>query len=150
MDTSERFDLIVIRHVLEHFEEPGSILHSLASRLTPQGALLIVVPNIDCIGRKVFDVNWSWFLPWHCNFFNPASLRTFLKACDYSIAKLYQMPSPLWYPESFKRRFPCLGKYFNGGPLAMSIFGHLIGMGLIGGFSDNITALARPVKRVVE
>ena len=72
LSVEETFDLIVIRHVIEHLENPAAILRNLVSRLNPDGLLLIVVPNIDCIGRRLFDTDWTWVLPWHCNFFNPA------------------------------------------------------------------------------
>lgn len=146
-DVDVHFDLIVIRHVVEHIENPQTILKSLASKLAPTGLLLLIVPNIDCIGRRVFDADWTWVLPWHCNFFNPKSVRTLLENCGYTIASLYQTPSPLWYPESFRRRCPRLGKLIGTGPFAMSLFTPLIGIGCISGHSDNITVVARQSNR---
>lgn len=142
--TDEHFDLIVIRHVIEHLEKPADILRTLATRLTPGGLLLVVVPNIDCIGQKVFNTDWTWVLPWHCNFFNPHSLRKLLDASGYTICRMYQTPSPLWYPESFRRRFPRLGKLIGSGLLDMLLFAPLVGAGYLSGYSDNITVFARP------
>jgi SAM-dependent methyltransferase len=143
LSTDEHFDLIVIRHVIEHLEDPAAILQSLASRLTPDGLILLVVPNIDCIGRKVFDADWTWVLPWHCNFFNPGSIQTLLKNCGYSIAKSYQTPSPLWYPESFRKKYPRIGNLIGRGPVSMALFAPLIGYGYLAGLSDNITIFAQ-------
>ena len=103
LDDDEKYDLIVIRHVVEHLEDPKAILRGFVSRLNPNGVLLIVVPNIDCIGRKIFASDWTWVLPWHCNFFNPRSLKYLLEECGYQVAKSWQTPSPLWFPEIFAR-----------------------------------------------
>lgn len=115
LESNERFNLIVIRHVIEHLEDPAAILRNLATQLTPEGFLLVITPNIDCIGRRVFDDDWTWVLLWHCNFFNPHSLGMLLNTCDYTIAEIYQTPSPLWYPESFRRRYPRLEKLVSDG-----------------------------------
>lgn len=147
LDIDENFDLIVIRHVVEHLEDPVKILRNLVPRLTPNGLLLIIAPNIDCIGRKIFDTNWTWVLPWHCNFFNPRSLSTLLNSCGYDIAQIYQTPSPLWYPKSFARRFPRLGKLLNTTPQSMFLFAPLIALGYVTALSDNITVLARSQKK---
>jgi SAM-dependent methyltransferase len=140
---NEKYDLIVMRHVLEHIEEPKTILRSLVKRINPGGLLMVVVPNIDCIGRKMLDADWTWVLPWHCNFFNPRSLAFLLAECGFQIEKLYQTPSPLWYPESFTRKFPRLGTLLKITPLTMLTFAPLVGLGYITGCSDNLTIIAR-------
>ncbi len=144
MDGEERFDLIVIRHVIEHLEDPGEILRNLLPRLNPSGVLLVVVPNIDCIGRKLFDTDWTWVLPWHCNFFNLKSLRVLLENRGFEVASIYQTPSPLWYPESFARKFPRLGAFLGTTPLSMLLFAPVIALGYLTGQSDNMTVFAQP------
>lgn len=144
LDSDEHFDLIVVRHVLEHLEDPVKVLRDFASRLTTNGLLLIIVPNIDCIGRKLFNTNWTWVLPWHCNFFNQYSLSSLLDLSGYDIVQMYQTPSPLWYPESFARCFPRLGRLLHRTKLSMLLFAPLIVLGQMTAQSDNITVLARP------
>ncbi len=144
LDDDERYDLIVIRHVVEHLENPKNLLSSFVSRLNPGGLLLVVVPNIDCIGRKIFDSDWTWVLPWHCNFFNPRSLKYLLEGCGYNVAKSWQTPSPLWYPESFALKYPRIGAMLKISPLTMLLFAPLVGLGYISGFSDNLTIIAKP------
>jgi SAM-dependent methyltransferase len=150
LDDSERYDLIVIRHVVEHLEDPKAILRSFVSRLNPDGLLLVVVPNIDCIGRKIFDADWTWVLPWHCNFFSPRSLAHLFERCGFQVVTSWQTPSPLWYPESFARRFPRLGSLLKISPLTMLLFAPLVGLGYISGYSDNITMIARPLKEDIQ
>jgi 2-polyprenyl-3-methyl-5-hydroxy-6-metoxy-1,4-benzoquinol methylase/predicted RNA-binding Zn-ribbon protein involved in translation (DUF1610 family) len=144
LDSDEHFDLIVIRHVIEHVENPDKILRNLASRLTQNGLLLLIVPNIDCIGRILFDTNWTWLIPLHCIFINPRSLRTMLTSCGYEIEHIYQTPSPLWYPESFERQFPRLGGFLRTLPCSMMLFAPFVALGLATAHGDNITVFARP------
>ena len=82
-------------------------------------------------------------LPWHCNFFAPQSLGTLLKNCGYDVVKSYQTPYPLWYPESFTRKFPRFGTMLKLTPLTMLLFAPLVGLGYLSGMSDNLTMIAR-------
>lgn len=146
LTSEEYFDLIVIRHVAEHLEDPAAILKNLKSHLNPGGLLLVVVPNIDCIGRRLFDTNWTWVLPWHCNFFNPHSLAALAKGCGFKVVKSWQTPSPLYYSESFARRCPRLGTLLNKIPLAMFLFAPLVSFGFLFRQSDNITLILEPLR----
>lgn len=139
----ESFDLIVIRHVLEHLEHPGEILQKLRGRLNPGGILLIIVPNIDCIGRRLFAKDWTWVLPWHCNFFNPQSLDNLLKRSGFAAVDLYQTPSPLWYPESFVRKFSWASGVMGTNFSSMLLFAPVVFAGMLFGMSDNLTVVAR-------
>lgn len=147
MNVAETFDLIVIRHVLEHLEHPTDILNKLHARLNSGGLLLLIVPNIDCIGRKIFDTDWTWVLPWHCNFFSPKSLRALLQTTGYEPIKLYQTPSPLWYPESFVRKFSWTSSVFRTNFISMLLFMPLVIAGMLFGMSDNLTVIAKADKK---
>src|SRR4051794_13462731 len=58
------FDLIVLRHVLEHIEQPAAFVAALAARLAPGGELWIEVPDLDATLETGL---WSNFYPLHCN-----------------------------------------------------------------------------------
>jgi hypothetical protein len=77
------------------------------------------------------------------NSFAARSLEMLLKNCDYDVVKSYQTPFPLWYPESFTRKFPRLGSMLKLNPLSMLLFAPLVGLGYVSGNSDNITIIAR-------
>jgi 2-polyprenyl-3-methyl-5-hydroxy-6-metoxy-1,4-benzoquinol methylase len=99
------FDISILRHVIEHFQDPGSVLKKIHGSLTNDGVVLVVVPNIDCIGRYLFGVDWEWVLPWHCNFFNKRSLETLLEESGFEIIKTYRTASPFYHFESLARKF---------------------------------------------
>jgi SAM-dependent methyltransferase len=47
--TSRRFDLIYLHHVFEHVQSPAQTLLELAELLSPQGRILVIVPDITRI-----------------------------------------------------------------------------------------------------
>ncbi len=145
--TSEKFDVVIMRHMIEHFVEPYEMIVKARSLLNPEGVLIVVVPNIDCIGRYTFGTKWTWGIPYHCNFFNPDILSRLLKRAGYDILKIYQTPSPLSYPESFIRLFPSIKKITTRVYTTLSIFtlfpfAPLVVLGFIMQLSENITVIA--------
>lgn len=147
LDTEEKFDVITLRHVIEHFEDPHAMLSKALGFLKKTGIFLIVVPNIDCIGRYVFGTKWSWVLPYHCNFFNPASLVKILSRLGLHPIKLYQTPSPIFYPQSFFRLFPessinTAKLYRKLSVLSLVPFAPLVLLGYVLHKSETLTVIA--------
>ncbi len=144
----EKFDVIVMRHVLEHFADPYMVLTKVKGHLKDGGLLVVIVPNIDCIGRYLFGAKWSWILPWHCNFFTPSSIFRIAERAGFPPCTLYQTPSPLWYPRSFIQLLP--GKdtlrrkiYGRLNSLVFIPFAPIVAAGLLTGHSENLTLIAR-------
>jgi protoporphyrinogen oxidase/SAM-dependent methyltransferase len=75
------FDVVIIRHVLEHLEHPLQVITSLRAHLKENGLLLVIVPNIYCIGTLLFREHWTWVLPYHCHFFTPPLPEGALDPC---------------------------------------------------------------------
>ena len=152
LESDEIFDVVTMRHVIEHFANPHAVLEQVGSHLSPDGLLVVVVPNINCVGRYLFEADWSWILPWHCIFFSPRSLTALLQRAGFEVVKRYQTPSPLWYPESFFRRFPRLAPlsrlFDRFRLLSIVTFAPIVLLGFLTGFSDNITIIARTRKGI--
>jgi 2-polyprenyl-3-methyl-5-hydroxy-6-metoxy-1,4-benzoquinol methylase len=145
-DPEKRYDVILMRHSLEHFEKPSNVLTKINALLNDDGVVLLVVPNIDCLGRYLFGTDWQWVLPWHCNFFNPKSTKLILQSAGFADISLYQTPSPLYLFDSLGRKlntrlFDDLRKKSRAALLLASapfaLLGTVLGMG------DNITVVAR-------
>ena len=67
----ESFDVITIWHVLEHTEDPGSVLARLRSWLKPDGILVVEVPNVEA----TCQAPQSTFHEAHLYNFNVVALR---------------------------------------------------------------------------
>jgi len=51
-ELEEKFDLIIINHVLEHIKNPLGLLEKAKKKLNKNGKILIVVPNRDGFGNE--------------------------------------------------------------------------------------------------
>ena len=81
LEATEKFDVIMLSHVIEHIVEPGELLKALAARLRPQGVLYIMAPNYGSYHvRYLKRGNWLGFIPLqHVWYFNSRSLRRLLR-----------------------------------------------------------------------
>lgn len=148
-NNDQKYDLVILRHIIEHFESPKDLLAKAADMVADDGLLLIILPNINCLGRYIFDTYWTWVLPWHCNFFSPIALETLTRNIGFKQIRSYQTPSPLYYQESFLRRFPSsfFKKIFSMiSPAGMLVFSPLIAIGWLIGLGDNLCVIAKKSK----
>lgn len=87
--SSQKFDVIVSSHVIEHVHDPVSLLRECRRILNPGGKLIIVTPNTTSLFHKWFGSNWLHLdSPRHLHLFNSASLRRAAEAADLSICKI--------------------------------------------------------------
>jgi 2-polyprenyl-3-methyl-5-hydroxy-6-metoxy-1,4-benzoquinol methylase len=76
---SVKYDVILLRHVLEHTHHPVALLERLAARLKPGGVLYIEVPNLNAGCARVFGGAWSlYYLPRHIFHYSPRSLASII------------------------------------------------------------------------
>lgn len=143
---SEKYNFIVLRHIIEHLANPKDIITRLNSFLTRNGIVVVIVPNINCLGRYLFETDWEWVLPWHNSFFSKKSITVLLQKSGFQILECYQTPSPLYFTESLLRKInnKKLTAFMKKRPLIakfISAFFSLIGTAA--GMGDNITIIAR-------
>lgn len=73
---NSKFDLVTAWHCLEHDTEPLTFFEGISSILSPNGKVLIAVPNAEAWGMKLMRENWIWCQqPYvHVNHFTEKSL----------------------------------------------------------------------------
>lgn len=71
----KKFDLIIMRHVLEHFSDPVGALQKVESTLSDNGILYIAVPN--CF-NPITPLLTNWFRVVHTYYFNKVTLNGIL------------------------------------------------------------------------
>jgi len=74
-DLQGRFDIIIMRHVLEHFLDPAQILIKARGCLSKDGIVYIAVPN--CL-NPVNRLEGHWFRVVHTYYFNRFSLKNIM------------------------------------------------------------------------
>lgn len=141
LDIEQRFDAVVMFHVLEHFVDPIATLEKVKSILKENGKLLIVVPNAKSIGTKIFKENYNWNIKHHITFFSEKSLEMTLQKSGLKKQKAVDLYSTPMLVTSFnkmmKRRkrnawlsFKLKNKIFaNLLMLPISVIGKIIGKG---------------------
>jgi 2-polyprenyl-3-methyl-5-hydroxy-6-metoxy-1,4-benzoquinol methylase len=84
-----KYDIITLWHVLEHFLEPIDELQKIKELLTPNGILLIEVPNLRSIKFRLSGKKWKGgnHPLYHRSFFTSKTLANTLAESGYSDAR---------------------------------------------------------------
>lgn len=79
-------DIVVMSHVLEHLMDPVQILQSIRRKLTDNGCLIIVVPNLMAAPRWRLRKYWGyWQVPVHRAHYDLNGLHCLLKKSGFEI-----------------------------------------------------------------
>ena len=92
-----KYDLVALRHVLEHLVDPILALEKINARLKPNGYALFEMPNIEGIDKRLKRLlaNADWhrkrfaedYVPGHCNEFCRASFEFLLLKSGFELIR---------------------------------------------------------------
>ena len=83
---NERFDLIILFHVLEHLAQPLEMLRRCSTLLKPGGLIVVAVPNFASWQARVTGRSWFHLdVPRHQHHFSPGALDAALEMSGLSI-----------------------------------------------------------------
>lgn len=86
---SDSFDVITMSHVIEHIPDPIRILKECQRILKPNGYLVILTPNNNCLGAYVFKEAWrGWEIPRHLFIFSTRSLQNLVEKTGLYLIQL--------------------------------------------------------------
>lgn len=96
LEDTARYDLIILRHVLEHVFKPADFLKILLNKLTPNGFIYIEVPNINCIySHYLLRSHYSGYNPpYHLTHYDKKALKTLLQKINADF-DIWQQTMPL-------------------------------------------------------
>lgn len=88
--TSQSFDAVVLRDVVEHLPEPIQTLVEASRVLRPGGALYIWTPNFDSLTRRlILGQQWGAVIfPWHLCYFTPATLTRAIEQAGFELVSI--------------------------------------------------------------
>ena len=92
-------DLITMFHVIEHVEDPVSVLRKLAGWLAPGGISALETPNTSSLDRKLFSSGWwgGFHIPRHWTLFNLKSITRALEEAGLEpLGVHYQTGHSFW------------------------------------------------------
>ena len=92
------FDIVAMRHTLEHLYEPRIALKEVHRILKDDGYLRIEVPNIESLSHKTSGNKWSGFyVPWHLYYFSKETLASLLSQEGFEVISLTTFPYPHYF-----------------------------------------------------
>lgn len=87
---SDRFDVVIFMHVLEHCINPDQAMAGAIGVLKKNGTLVAEVPNNSCVGLDQFGELWYWLdVPRHLNFFTTESLCNLIRTHGLTIENVF-------------------------------------------------------------
>jgi len=80
-----KYDFVIMRHVLEHFLDPVTVMKKVQKVLSPDGLLYLAVPNNLKPSRNLES---RWFRVVHTYYFNKYSLRNLFALAQLEILEV--------------------------------------------------------------
>lgn len=118
-DNAERYDVVVLRHVLEHLPDSVLAMQKIAALLKPGGVALLEFPNTRSFSyamkrflknrglrNRKYSADWR---PGHCNEFCRRSFEVLLKKTGFELL-VWQTYSSKPLADLFYRLFPVASK----------------------------------------
>jgi 2-polyprenyl-3-methyl-5-hydroxy-6-metoxy-1,4-benzoquinol methylase len=97
----ESFDVVTLSHVIEHFHFPEKLVLQCRDLLKPGGKLIILTPNTDSLGHRLFRESWRGLEPpRHIYCFNPRTLSTCVERGNMHVERietLSRLTRAIWY-----------------------------------------------------
>jgi len=99
------FGSVLLSQVLEHVEEPESVLRTVSDAIRPDGVVYVIVPNVESIWRFVFGPDWvHWHVPFHLYHFTERSLARLASRCGMRVRRFRNVTPGEWLLMSIQAR----------------------------------------------
>jgi SAM-dependent methyltransferase len=107
------FDVVVMKHVIEHLHDPIASLVHCHRFLRPGGKVVLLTPNARSLGGTVFGRDWlGWDVPRHLFIFSPEAIRTVLERAGFRRVRVEtpgRKAARMWQMSKALRRGRTLG-----------------------------------------
>jgi 2-polyprenyl-3-methyl-5-hydroxy-6-metoxy-1,4-benzoquinol methylase len=125
-------DLVTAFHVIEHVEDPASMVRQVASWIAPGGMCAIETPNTDSVDQRLFARGWwgGYHIPRHWNLFTPSTLERLLRDAGLEVVQtrfqtghsfwMFSLHHKLRYAKRPHRRLARMFDPFKGLPLLVA------------------------------
>lgn len=91
------FDFITMDQVIEHIQDPKSMLVKFESILNDNGKIIISTPNANGWGARFFRKKWiNWHAPYHLHFFSRQTMQTLISDTVLEIEEYKHITSSEW------------------------------------------------------
>jgi len=88
-ETTERFALIFLSHVIEHVPDPVGTIARLTSLLEPGGVIYLETPNVGALDARVWGQEWGLIhYPRHLSLFDRVTIRRLLGSAGLEVLEV--------------------------------------------------------------
>jgi 2-polyprenyl-3-methyl-5-hydroxy-6-metoxy-1,4-benzoquinol methylase len=105
--TGRQFDLIFLVDVIEHVFNPVELLQSCARALNPDGAVVVVTPDVASLPAKILGARWWHFRLAHVGYFDRHSMARAAEAAG--LTRVRQLRAKWFFHVSYIAE--CLASY---------------------------------------
>ncbi len=92
---NEKFDLIIMNNVIEHFIDPVKVLINCKNNLSKDGKVLLITPNSNALEFSIFKNYWAGFhAPRHTFLFNNRNIKMLGDKLGFSKIEVEPMTDP--------------------------------------------------------
>ncbi len=86
---SDKFDAVLMNHVIEHVHDPVNLLRECHRILRPGGLLVVATPNAESLGHNYFGANWRVLEPpRHLTIFSSRTLFQLAEEAGFSTPQI--------------------------------------------------------------
>lgn len=160
-----RFDVCVLKHVLEHVRDPQAVLALVVAILSANGVAAITVPNdysalqAELLKRGAVESEYWFAPPQHLQYFNGDNFPAFAAAAGFEVVDMvgdFPIELYLFHPGSSYARDRGNGPAAHKARVAIDLFLARQGLEryadlcralLVAGLSRTMTAYLRPLQR---
>lgn len=104
--SGEIYDAITLWHVMEHLPDLDTHWKGISSKLTPEGVLIIALPNPESTDAKQYGAFWAaWDVPRHLWHFSPAQVMQLAGKHGFRIEAMHRMPFDSFYISMMSEKY---------------------------------------------
>lgn len=101
-NTSKKFDVVLMIHVIEHLVDPEDVLKKVKKLIKKNGTLIIETPDFDCAAARRYKHNFRLLKdPTHISLFSQDSLSRMLRKYKFQIKHIHY---PYFETEYFNKK----------------------------------------------
>lgn len=75
---NKKFSIIILTEVIEHLDDPNTLINNIGDLLLKNGILYLTTPNFNSIDRYIMSSEWHVIHKEHINYFTKKSLNNYL------------------------------------------------------------------------
>jgi SAM-dependent methyltransferase len=86
-DCTGPYDAIFLTDLIEHIENPASLVHSLPAALNPDGIVVVSTPNVSALMAKIMGHKWWHFRIAHIGYYNKRTLTRLMESAGFTLVR---------------------------------------------------------------